>query len=505
MEVTSMILVIVLISVIHVTPVRCFGIFTNQGNLEKLYLMEEEIMSLTDAFLRQEFFKHEGEDPHNFTHIVKFSDRCKQIRRESQGIFVYLKHPINVFHLVRRMHEQWPNALERILGSEPCQKWKVKELNMRLENIRHNIPTEKDVFVTAASLVVIRQTTGTPMEEFTKGKINGHDSLEPLTLSDMVLLGRGAYDEGYYEPARDMLAHVQRVCSEHKSSRDASDAACVSKKNFALIAQAYGKMGQFEKAVEALDELLKIDPQYTLAKMNRKYFLSRMKKSDTTTVKKHINWRVKYTTTCSGERKKTALQNSQLRCRYFPTIHEFVFVKAEWLHNRPPVVVFHDLIPNHNVRALKNSGWAKTQYIAHDDLYATPNFAAVIHGTRSANLFNDTINRLKGPIVPPLIAGDVEVRNYGMQGLYFKSIPLKKLFKKDVASYFLELPSEFEGGEYVLPKYKVKTQLQPGSVLFLFASKSIVNICPVTYGTKWAALQSLAVVKTKFCRIHENW
>ena len=64
-------ILIFLIPLLHAMPVQSFGIFANQGNLEKLYLMEEEIMSLTDAFLRQEFFKHKGEDPHNFTHIVK--------------------------------------------------------------------------------------------------------------------------------------------------------------------------------------------------------------------------------------------------------------------------------------------------------------------------------------------------------------------------------------------------------------------------------------------------
>ena len=123
-------------------------------------------------------------------------------------------------------------------------KGNVQEINMRIDNIRHNIPSRREVLLTASSLAVIKQITGTPMEEFTKGIINGHASIEPLSLSDLILLGRGAYNDMHYKLARDILSYVQSMCSKNKTSEDSFDGACSSRKNFAWIAQAYGKVMQ---------------------------------------------------------------------------------------------------------------------------------------------------------------------------------------------------------------------------------------------------------------------
>ncbi|XP_046330250.2 prolyl 4-hydroxylase subunit alpha-2-like [Haliotis rufescens] len=478
------------------------GKFTSMSNLEKLFYIESEVIALSDVFLREEHFAHQGEDPHNLGGMKKTVEKNKVIHRNISNMSEYLSHPINVFHLTRRLCREWKSTLQIIWTGEPCQKWNIPQLKARLANINNNMPTRDDLMRVALGIAHIQYTENMTFDDIYAGVIRGRKSLQPVIIEDLIDLAWGAFSGGQFLFTTNVVERVLKECKKNPGSE-----YCNSPKAFKIAASSYYEMNKLEEAVQMIDKVLSMDPEDKGALRSRRFYAGRLRSKSRGKEVLFGARNVKYYETCRGERRKSSAQMSRLHCVLLPTRYFLVFEKAEYHHMDPPIVEFHSTIQPQFLKVMKRIATKAYREMATRNLYQSPDFTFRPLPTYAYKQYASRFMHLKSPLTWPFVEGSVEIRQISLEGMYFRPKDRENLpnLGSHVGSFFTFLDDEYNGGEFVFPKYKLKITPNIGNTIFFFPTRSTLNICPVSYGVQWLAVQSLFEKKVKgLCRLYDQ-
>lgn len=510
-------------------------LFTTFPNLMKLYYMEEECLSNVDVFLREELAEHGSDQAavevhhHNLTSVRKLVEKAKKTHAEvGSNVKEYLAHPVNVFHLVQRLHDGWKDAIELIRQSKPCREWHLPLLLSRLANLEANLPTDEEFHFIISNLLTIQHTQAIPTKQLVEGKVRSHVSLSPITPHEQFRIARSAVEDDDYFYAAQWLKHLSKYegLNQMTKAEDGFNATNV----LGMLSSAYYRINMVPEALKAIETLLQKEPENMVALNNKAFYEERLSRGDNKArpprsryVGAEDRFRRQYESLCRAARTKT----KRLKCYLEPTWpgSRFSFYKFELLNRKPPIVAYHDVISRKDADQIIDI--AEDEYekdaMDSDEGYKTPQFTLVLSdvattrqmGARALAIFQRLLTRVKRSLMalpaaamPPFILGESEVRNYGHQGFYFKPPPDFQVHTlgANTATAMVFLNDVEMGGEIVFPGSNTRVAPQQGSVVVYFPSmKKLHAICPVAFGTEWLLIHSFFEKRAPtFCRAHED-
>ncbi|XP_056012906.1 prolyl 4-hydroxylase subunit alpha-1-like [Ostrea edulis] len=482
--------------VVTVFLVACFSFGTSQDlttvmNFEKFFRMEEELLTLSDLIVKQELRNHE-EDVHKFANITGMLENVKTIHKDiGRNVVGYISHPINQFHLTRRLYHEWREILQLILNSDTC----VKALKVKLQNIEENVPN-KDVFNTIASTISALQLyKSLTIEQIMSGDVTGVKPLQRLSLSDAFDIANSAYemDDTYYA-----IKWFRYIVDEVKENRISDiDDQISSSAVFHLLSNAYFKAGLVKEAQTTLADLLRLDPKNVAAKRNLEYLQTSKSSADPSELKPRKpskKSRRLYEELCKSEQKMVISKSSRLKCVYFPLRNPVPYMKtgvrAEVVNGRPQIIVLYDMLDKGTAMAISYMGYKKLMDSSTVRGYSQVKHNAAVYDTTYWKWIPNLqakFSELKLSHFPRVFFS-YRTFNIGTEGQMMDYEPEEQ--SPVVGNFISFLTDSTVGGELVFPMSKIKIPVTKGNVVFA-ETRAQMGICPVYYGSQWYGSQTL--------------
>ncbi|KFM72508.1 Prolyl 4-hydroxylase subunit alpha-2, partial [Stegodyphus mimosarum] len=358
MQVQSMkwqrIIVFIYVSVLSVILIVKSELFTAVVDLEKLLYTEGEIVKTLEKYIEREeqrlekvrWLSREYEKLHNTA---------------SKDVETFLSNPVNAYLLVKRLTVDWKNAEYLIDGADS---------KAIIENITQQsqlqFPDDEDLSGAASALMRLQDTYLLDTATLARGQIEGTVTSSELSAGDCFELGRQAYNNrDYYHTLLWMQESLDRFEKE--------DVKTVSKSDV-LEYMAYSSyvLGNIRHALKLTQDLITVDPDHPRAQGNLAYYQQAVLKEDT-----HKRGddgfevqddedsldqdprgleRDTYEMLCRGESVKSAEEESKLHCRYITNNSPYLLlqpVKEEELHLKPRLIVYHDILSDHEIEVIK--------------------------------------------------------------------------------------------------------------------------------------------------------
>lgn len=474
------------------------GPFTSLINLEKLYTLEDELITIADVTVKQErrIHEEEGEDIHHLDKLDSTVENVKNIHRKVGGenttefnITQYILHPINVFHLTKRLVKQWSSVVKTLRDSKTC----VLPMRHKIDNIGDNIPSEEHLTAVGKAIINIQSIHDIPTDDIIRGNIFGNSSLEPLSVDDQYTLARAAYDAEDFNLAVDWLL---KVTSNYANETDVKFSLA---NVLNVLSSSYYKLKRPDDALTTLDKILEMDPENKMAIRNKKFMTQKLEsgQEDETRGKPDPEKRKEKLVQdlCSGKTTKNASKQSQLKCVYLRKRNQPMFtrpmIQGEIMNVKPLIILFH----NFTNRSMQNATLHLGQQMMRDSMYTFyyKNPGGIgsieIEGDDDDEEFLSILekNLLKIHLTPTKpTSSEFLVRNIGMEG--YTSGSQLEAERYYMGSFQIFLSEMKHGGEIVFPFSKTKVIPQKGSVLFY--EKKLhkqMSICPVILDTEWLA------------------
>lgn len=462
-------------------------LFTTYVNFEKYYQMEEELIALTDLIVQQERITH-GEDVHGILNITQLIYDAKEIH----NIYVdepelYLSHPINTFHLSKRLAWQWKGVVTQIMETDTC----VKALRLKIQNMDDNIPNNEQLSKIALSVLNLDKFYNKTAQDLMLGDIDDHLPQKPLTLSDVVYIAKVAYDNEQFYYAITWLNHVisEMKIRQLETIDDVYGKATI----YNLLASAYFKMNHIEKAIELTDEIILFDPENEKASRNKDYYNSVDVKGTPLKMEKSVP-KLKslqlYNILCS---QQVAMTESKERCTYFPLRNKMWYmksnIKAEVIKRKPLIIYFHGLIGNKTANALRYMGHETLLNLTSEHRYSYPRLSSGLNDQTHWRWVPNLKNKFYSMDISPMPSRNSKfnILNVGLDGFVLKH---QQRTIMPVGLFFVSLAESTLGGEFVFPFSKTKISVQKGDAVF-YEGDIKFTVCPVAYGTQWYGMQYL--------------
>lgn len=452
-------------------------------NLEKYFYIEEEMISLSNAIVEIERKSHSEEDVHKIFHHSRIIDQAKRIHLDVIEYEDYLAHPINVFHLTKRLTKDWRDMVASLLKSSIC----VNDLKVKLMNIEDNLPSEDDFNNITYAVLGLQDFQDYSMYEIMDGTVNGVKPHEPLVLEDAMDFGLCAYTKGLYDRAIDWL---EFVVDENGKSTDDIGRHTVGKL-YSNLATVYLRIGDIDNALETNDRFLELVPDSKIARQNKEHF--KMKKSRNEMTKEHRNKVSKFTRLrvglCSGEisitNKKTKGRTVSLDTWDDSVLTRKYYYDAKMIRRRPLIVVVPGVISEDVTSNISTLGYYKMfQKAVTSNKYGNPKFRVRVNDSSGpfTMAVQEDLSQIKLTRYRPQRT-KFEVLNAGLDGINSEGYTQK--YPISFAGTMLAALSDSSlGGEVVFPYYKTILKLNKGDVVF-YEAGAVMSICPVMYATNW--------------------
>ncbi|KAL5006062.1 hypothetical protein ScPMuIL_017220 [Solemya velum] len=468
------------------------------GNLEKLYAVEDDLILISDVILREERYNKESDGIQDLYNITGFIDEVKEIHKHV-GVRMerYLSHPINVYHLLKRLVQRWEEIIPQLLVSELCRRGFRKKLN----SITKILPTEDDISRVAEAIVKIQHYHGIPSSTLREGFIGERQSLEPLSLRDWFDLARAAHDCGEYYYASRWLSDITNECQKAKTNTYQTMQFNATN-TLSLLATTYYKMGRLPAAVQTLDKLLEMDPSNSNAKRNRQFF------SDKRSFLKEIGGEVSrlppagqksrlYENLCQGQTLKTPEELYRLKCFYFNERNSLPYfpqssIKAEVVNRKPLIVVFHGFSRNATTAAIQSLAYHQISEALGGYSLWVPRGMIVkdITYRRWVSKEQERIHNLELSSFPTALGMKYQAFVFGMEGLTTQHQILPPSWKNMAGTFMTFLSGLPKSGEIVFPKQKTSVPVKRGDSIF-FEPTAEMRVCPVIQGSLYVGIQEI--------------
>uniref|UniRef100_A0A0B7AZG0 Prolyl 4-hydroxylase alpha subunit domain-containing protein n=1 Tax=Arion vulgaris TaxID=1028688 RepID=A0A0B7AZG0_9EUPU len=508
--------------------------FMSDVNLERYYVIEENALSNADVLLRDDYFgtddEEEEEEEHlqhapNLTTFRSVIDEAKAVHRlAGPDLKTFLAHPINVYHLFRRLDNGWRKGLELLLQTTPCKKWNLPLIVGRLRYLIENLPGSDELGHVVEYIAKVQNMYEINVKDIVDGRIGGTLALKPLTIAEQFEIVKILHEKDDMRTTLKWLHAINEQLPQLSSAQ--REGLNFSKTDILnLMASAYYDMRQVSNALEVTEKALELDPTNRIAISNHLFFTNKlaiqMDKSEPSLTRTFSGKQIsKYERLCGRKKQRKVTKK---KCRLIRV--GFMHYKMEPISYKPNIVVFHDVIRNKTSDTLKNYAHETQSDLAwiSEETFQSPKFSVDLNLDKltensvkqETKILLDQVSTLSSLVnEKPETLQQLQVFNVGLEGIHLKhhwsemhlySPPVKK-WRKEAGAYFVFLNDVKIGGEIVFPDNNIILHPEKGSVLFYYHSKvSLHSFCPVIGSSLWVAVQPIQEHLRNYCVDDDEW
>ncbi|XP_064646460.1 prolyl 4-hydroxylase subunit alpha-2-like [Lineus longissimus] len=433
----------------------------------------------------------------------------------------YMEHPVNVYHVIRRMAQDWPKKLKLIFEVEDKSIQKLYQSLSNLTTTANKWPSILDKNGVTLQLIRIQALYLLDIHELATGTLNG-TTTDPLALDEVFDVALFAYDRGmFYEAVLWYEGLVEEILKGGKGKVTLSKAA-------RGLASSYFRYENYKKPVEVLEEALKKEPDDKRLQVDLDYYRQKLadKQTDGVEVDKKLepldnpnySHAKKYFAMCRGDIKKPESYRKKLKCKYRRTDIPYRPAKMEIVNLDPLVVMFHDVIYDDEMQLVKRM--AKPHMTRSLIRGRTETDGEVSDGRLSDTAWFDDRTRLIARLSRRVQettglsteihevathAENMQVLNYGLGGMYE---PHEDYFGSEknqgtnkyvvgsgdrLATWMFYINEVKVGGATVFPKFEARVPVVKGAAVFwanyfvngTADARTTHAGCPVVIGSKW--------------------
>ncbi|OQR76579.1 prolyl 4-hydroxylase subunit alpha-2-like [Tropilaelaps mercedesae] len=501
-------------------------LFTATSDLEKLLVTERETIFALQKYIEAEQYRLEK------IQRLKIDLESLWKLAERDAGFVY--NPVNAFLLVKKLTADFGEAKSLIFNPRSDEV---------ITNLTEEVvfPDNEDLDGAAVALLRLQDTYALDTSRMANGLIApGANESPRLTADDCFELGRQSYvKEDFYHTVLWMQEALDRL---NTTSQENEDAVKVDILDY--LAYATFRLGNVRHAVTLNDELLRLQPSHTRANGNKKYYLNHLREQEAAgrgdTKQSPIDSRIKrqenlseerqtYERLCRGESVPQLFQppstRHRLRCRYFDNGHPYMILqpaKLEVVHERPYIVLFHDVLTPAEIRTVIELGDPKLRRATVQNAQSDPHHMVKLAGelefanyriSKSAWLKNtdhDVVRQLSLRFeyltgLTHETAEELQVVNYGIGGHYEPHFDFARREETDafkslgtgnrIATWINYMSDVKAGGATVFPNLGLTLWPKKGSAAFWWnlyrnGEGDVLTRhagCPVLAGSKWVS------------------
>ncbi|XP_061400915.1 prolyl 4-hydroxylase subunit alpha-2-like [Musca vetustissima] len=492
--------IFLLIAITHLNTGHCMSDWeksfsTSIAGMENLLLMESTLIASVQQFTEELELK-----------VHRLKSLVSELRAENQkGLDnpeEYLHNPLNGYALIRRMYYDWPNI--ELFMTDPINSAHVGVI----QQLRPQMPSWTDLTEAAEGIYRLQITYGLDPGDMVQGILNDKQYNVQMKTVDRYFMGyylhgQAKYFHSAYWTYQAIMSHED---SEYNAIMDFG-----KEKVYALYGETLVKQNRTKDALIAMQQAYNLKPTDALLMQRRNEieFLANITTNEVTEFL--VPEADPYQLGCRGFYSNYI---SNLHCLYNRTASAFLQLaplKMEILQLDPYMVLYHDIISEHEIEELKN--------MARPDLkratvYSDDNKQPIVVRTRTAKStgideeISPTTQRLNQRIMD-MTGMDtngseaLQIMNYGLGGHYDThydffnvSSDLKVVKEGDrMATVLIYLSDVEQGGATVFPNIPTAVFPKKGSALVWYNLKNDLEgnwltlhaACPVLIGSKWVA------------------
>ncbi|XP_062125965.1 prolyl 4-hydroxylase subunit alpha-1 isoform X1 [Drosophila sulfurigaster albostrigata] len=238
--------VMLLASVSHLGQASDY--FSSITGLEQLLHTEHTLMSDLNAQLAQ-----------TRTILKQLEKELAAIEVEhalaARGTENYLTNPINIYRLMKRLHNDWSQ-----LESRAQQMSSQIHFNITQQHYELNFPSQEDVDGAALALVRLQSTYKLDVAQVAAGILNGIKYGTDMSWQDCFVLGQQLFEMEDYNNTKVWLRESMERLRRHQPGQQSSAAEPAIVNSMETVAKSLFQMGDFDTAYELSQRVLELDP-----------------------------------------------------------------------------------------------------------------------------------------------------------------------------------------------------------------------------------------------------
>ncbi|KAH8312834.1 hypothetical protein KR044_013154 [Drosophila immigrans] len=437
----------------------------------------------------------------------------------ARGTENYLTNPINIYRLMKRLHNDWSQ-----LESRAQQMSSQIHFNITQQHYELNFPSQEDVDGAALALVRLQSTYKLDVAQVAAGILNGIKYGTDMSWQDCFVLGQQLFEMEDYNNTKVWLRESMERLRRHQPSQHSSPEPAIVN-SMEMVAKSLFQMGDFDTAYELSQRVLELDPSrirnWHLGDKAAKQPSSQGEgdSEDAAQLQHTDGYKLtqefeQYEKVCRGEVVASPAQQRGLRCRYTRGQHAYRVLAPLKLeeHNLDPLVVtFHDMLSPQKIAELRQMA------VPHMKRSTVNQMSGSSHRMKSAfrvskNAWlayntHPTMGRMLRDLhdatgLDMTYCEQLQVANYGVGGHYephwdffrdTRHYPAEE--GNRIATAIFYLSDVEQGGATAFPFLNFAVRPQLGNVLFWYNLHRSLDMdfrtkhagCPVLKGSKWIA------------------
>ncbi|XP_065559151.1 prolyl 4-hydroxylase subunit alpha-1-like [Artemia franciscana] len=519
-ETTSVIIWLLL--VLFLRQNTCDDVFAATSDLENLLLLEMDIVRDLKEMRPQLNGSFSAID----RYLEEYTKAKEYLDSSSMSYETFIGHPVNAFHLIRRMVISYREIKKALLNatakgnlSRIIEKTKLVTLDDTA------LPTTTDLSGAANSIAVLQSAYRLNVSEFVRGNIQvigkelNHVG-QPLNARDCLFIGKHAFNKGLYDRAVEWLKACLQVATEEDEltakRKEIEPFLATAIRVHDEVLQKKGPLGKGWRTNTEPFNKKKYKAKNVKSSPKTREEIEDLIPTNATVLSEQDELEI-FHRLCRGEQIRTDMQLKDLHCKLFKP-HPYYFlqpIKLEEISKSPIITAMKDFMTDQEISALKTAA-KKLQRSQHTSRFGgyqasdkrTSKQAWVTHRNNPIiKRFTDKIGwAVKLNPYPENFGSEYfQVANYGIGGRYIphtdygntsplmpeKDLPFHS--GERIATFMAYLEDVPEGGATAFTLAGVSVWPEKGSAVFWFNLKTSGEGdyrtrhggCPVLKGSKW--------------------
>ncbi|XP_034114540.1 prolyl 4-hydroxylase subunit alpha-1 [Drosophila albomicans] len=437
----------------------------------------------------------------------------------ARGTENYLTNPINIYRLMKRLHNDWSQ-----LESRAQQMSSQIHFNITQQHYELNFPSQEDVDGAALALVRLQSTYKLDVAQVAAGILNGIKYGTDMSWQDCFVLGQQLFEMEDYNNTKVWLRESMERLRRHQPGQQSSAAEPAIVNSMETVAKSLFQMGDFDTAYELSQRVLELDPSrirnWHLGDKAAKPSSNQGDESDEdaaaqlqqTDAYKLTQEFEQYEKVCRGEVIASPAQQRPLRCRYTHGHHAYRVLaplKLEEHHLDPLVVTFHDMLSTQKIAELRQMAVPHMKRSTVNQMRGSSHrMKSAFRVSKNAWLAyntHPTMGRMLRDLhdatgLDMTYCEQLQVANYGVGGHYephwdffrdTRHYPAEE--GNRIATAIFYLSDVEQGGATAFPFLNFAVRPQLGNILFWYNLHRSLDMdfrtkhagCPVLKGSKW--------------------
>ncbi|XP_065191112.1 prolyl 4-hydroxylase subunit alpha-1-like isoform X2 [Sycon ciliatum] len=242
--------------------------FTAVTHFKSLISLEQDLSAKLQAYISAEERELEK--------LKKLSEEVQSwTNRAKDDYESHLGHPTNAFRLVRRFTSDW-REVENVVNNATDEK---KDLLQQLETSTDYFPDEEDLTGAVVALMRLQDVYHVNTTRFADG-LAGSTQGAVLTVEDLYLVGRSAYNKAQYQNCKKWMQEaIRRLDAFERVSNATKDSLAVRESLYDHLSFSEYKLGNVRRAYRLAKILVQMDPDSGRYLSNEEQYLELVRKA----------------------------------------------------------------------------------------------------------------------------------------------------------------------------------------------------------------------------------